>query len=139
MKLESRLVPVVAACILDCATPGCVQETESAYRVLDSSGGCLPCEGEAYVVIDSEDKMRDLHADLEERCPDTLSAKTWHQAVTDLGIDFVDEAIVAMYEVIGTGGKPSLAVTGPDEGVLRAAIAWDTGPPPTFPSHRPRV
>jgi hypothetical protein len=51
----------------------------------------------------------------------------------DLSIDFRDEAIITMYEVIGTGGKPSLQITGPESKVLKAAIAWDTGAPPHVP------
>jgi hypothetical protein len=51
----------------------------------------------------------------------------------DLRIDLRDEAIVTMYEVIGTGGKPSLRITGPENKVLNAAIAWDTGPAPHVP------
>jgi hypothetical protein len=51
----------------------------------------------------------------------------------DLSIDFRDEAVVTMYEVIGTGGKPSIHITGPENGVLKAAIVWDTGPPPHVP------
>jgi len=50
-----------------------------------------------------------------------------------LNIDFRDEAIVTMYEVIGSGGKPSLHITGPESKVLKAAIVWDTGPPPHAP------
>lgn len=133
MKLKWRLIPLVTALIFYSATGGCAQDSESTYRVLESTGVCLPCGDEAYVVIDSEDKVRDLHADMQEGCPDAQSAETWRQAVNDLGIDFEHEAIVAMYEVIGTGGNPSLAVTGPEEGVLRAAIAWETGPPPHVP------
>jgi hypothetical protein len=101
--------------------------------MLESSAACLPCGGAAYVVIDSQDRVRDLYVELKERCTEAQAPERWRKAITDLGMDFENEAIVAMYEVIGTGGKPSLETTGPEEGLLRAAIAWETGPPPHVP------
>jgi hypothetical protein len=77
--------------------------------------------------------VHDLYAELKEKCRDAESPERWRNSVSDLGVDFENEAIVAMYEVIGTGGKPSLEIAGLLEGVLRAAIAWDTGAPPHVP------
>jgi hypothetical protein len=133
MQRQLRLVSAVAACVLLLGNPSLAADPESAYRVLRGPGACLPCGGAPYVVIDSQDKVHDLYAGLKEACRDAQSPERWRNSVTDLGVDFESEAIVAMYEVIGTGGKPSLEIAGPREGVLRAAIAWDKGPPPHVP------
>jgi hypothetical protein len=113
--------------------PAFADDPEPAYRVLHAPAVCLPCGGPSYFVVDSQDRVNDLYAQLEERCGEAQSPETWRTSVTDLGIDFENEAIVAMYEVIGTGGQPTLEISGPQEGVLRAAIAWNMGPPPHVP------
>jgi hypothetical protein len=133
MRFEAGLMAALAACVLFPGQPSFAGDPESAYRVLDAPAVCLPCGGPSYVVIDSQDRVNDLHAPLDERCDEAQSPEMWRKSVTDLGIDFEIEAIIAMYEVIGTAGQPSLEITGPQEGVLRAAIGWHTGPPPHVP------
>jgi hypothetical protein len=133
MQFQLRLISAVTASVLLLGKPGFADDPESAYRVLRGPVACLPCGGAPYVVIDSQDRVQDLYAELKEMCGEARSPETWRKSVTDLGIDFDDEAVVAMYEVIGTAGQPSLELTGPQEGVLRAAIAWHTGPPPHVP------
>jgi hypothetical protein len=133
MQIQLKLIAAVAVCVLFLGHPSFAQDPESAYRVLGGPGACLPCGVAHYVVIDSQDKVHHLYVELKERCREAQSPETWHKSVTDLRIDFENEAIVAMYEVIGTGGKPSLKIAGLQGGVLRAAIAWDTGPPPHVP------
>lgn len=133
MRFEAGLIAALAACVLFPGQPSFAGDPVAAYRVLDGPAVCLPCGGPSYFVIDSQDRVNDLHAALKERCGEARSPETWRKSVTDLGIDFDIEAIVAMYEVIGTAGQPSLELTGPQEGVLRAAIAWHTGPPPHVP------
>jgi hypothetical protein len=132
MQFQVVLIPAVTACLL-LGNPSFAYDPESAYRVLGGPVACLPCGGAHYVVIDSQDRLHDVYAELKEICREPQSPERWRKSVTDLGIDFENEAIVAMYEVIGTGGKPSLEIAGLDEGVLRAAIAWETGPPPHVP------
>jgi hypothetical protein len=133
MQFQSGLISAVTACVLFLGNPSLADDPESAYRILRGPAACLPCGGEPYIVIDSQDRVRDLYAELKETCREAQSPERWRDSVTDLGVDFESEAIVAMYEVIGTGGKPSLEIAGLQEGVLRAAIAWDTGPPPHVP------
>jgi hypothetical protein len=107
---------------------------ESAYRILEGPPACLPCGAEPrYLVVGSHEEVSDLHAKLTERCGGSESPDAWRQSVLGLRVDFRDEAIIAMYEVIGTGGQPSLDIAGPEDGVLKAAITWHTGPPPHPP------
>lgn len=133
MQFQAGMIAALTACVVVPGNPSFAEDPESAYRVLDGPVVCLPCGGPSYFVIDSQDRVIDLYSALKERCSEVQSPETWRKSVTDLGIDFDNEAIVAMYEVIGTGGKPSLEIAGLQEGVLRAAIAWDTGPPPHVP------
>lgn len=133
MQFRSLIVSVAVACLHFLGEPGFAGSPESVYRVLHASGACLPCGVESYVVIDSREKIEDLYSEAREACRGSQAPDAWRQAILDLGIDFRDEAIVTMYEVIGTGGQPSLRVTRPESGVLQAAIAWDTGPPPHVP------
>lgn len=133
MQLRSLIVSVLVACALFVGKPSLAESPESPYRVLQGIGACLPCGAESHVVIDSQDKLEALYTDLMERCRGSQAPQRWRQAIMDLSIDFRDEAIVTMYEVIGTGGKPSLQITGPESKVLKAAIAWDTGLPPHVP------
>jgi hypothetical protein len=130
---RSLIVSVVVACFHIFGEPSFAGSPKSAYRVLQGTGACLPCGAESYVVIDSQDKLEDLYTELKEKWRESQAPDTWRQSIMDLSIDFRDEAIVTMYEVIGTGGKPSLHITGPESKVLKAAIAWDTGPPPHVP------
>ena len=123
----------MTACVLFLGNPVFADDPESAYRVLGGPVACLPCGGAPYVVIGSQDRVHDLYAELKEICREAQSPERWRNSVTELGIDFENEAIVAMYEVIGTDGNPSLEIAGLQQGVLRAAIAWDTGPPPHVP------
>jgi hypothetical protein len=124
---------VVAVCFLVVGNPGIAESPGQAYRVLEGTGACLPCGAESYVIIESQDKLESLYTVLKERCHDSRAPDAWRQAIADLRIDFRDEAIVTMYEVIGTGGKPSVLIAGPENKILKAAIAWDTGPPPHVP------
>ena len=133
MRFQLGWVAAVTAWALFLGNPSLAADPESAYRILQGPVACLPCGGAPYVVIDSQDRVHDLDAELKEECRDAQSPERWRNSVTDLGVDFEIEAIVAMYEVIGTGGTPSLEIVWPQEGVLRAAIAWDTGPPPHVP------
>ena len=133
MQLRSLIVCVVVACSYIYGEPSFAGSPEAAYRVLQVTGTCLPCGAKSYVVIDSEEKLEDLYTELKEECRGSRAPDAWRQSIMDLSIDFRDEAVVTMYEVIGTGGKPSLHITGPENGILRAAIAWDTGPPPYVP------
>jgi hypothetical protein len=133
MQLRSLIVSVVVACFHIVSEPSRAGSPESAYRVLHGTGTCLPCGAESYVVVDSQDKVEDLYTELKDKCRGSQAPDTWRQSIMDLSIDFRNEAIVTMYEVIGTGGKPSLHITGPEGKVLKAAIAWDTGPPPHVP------
>ena len=133
MQLRFLIVSVMAACILVVGEPVIAESPESAYRVLQETGACPPCGAPSYVVIDSQDKLETLYTELKEQCRGSAAPDAWRQAIIDLGVDFRDEAVVTLYEVIGTGGKPSLRITGPESKVLSAAIAWDTGPPPHVP------
>ena len=133
MQHRSLTIPVVVACFLLVGNPGVAESPESAYRVLEGTGVCPPCGSASYVVVDSQDRLEALYTDLKERCRGSQAPDTWRQAIMDLRIDLRDEAIVTMYEVIGTGGRPSLRITGPENKVLKAAIEWDTGPPPHVP------
>jgi hypothetical protein len=133
MQFQSGLMSAVAACVLFLGNPSLADDPESTYRILRGPVACLPCGGAPYVVIDSQDRVLELYAELKETCREAQSPERWRHSITDLGVDFESEAIVAMYEVIGTGGKPSLEIAGLQEGVLKAAIAWDTGPPPHVP------
>jgi len=130
---RSLIGSVVAVCFLVVGNPGIAESPGQAYRVLEGTGACLPCGAESYVIIDSQDKLESLYTGLKERCHDSRAPDAWRQAIADLRIDFRDEAIVTMYEVIGTGGKPSVLIAGPENKILKAAIAWDTGPPPHVP------
>jgi hypothetical protein len=133
MQLRSLIISVVVACLHSFGGPSFAGAPESAYRVLEGSGACLPCGVESYVVIDSQHKIEDLYSEAKERCRGSQAPDTWRQSIMDLNVDFRNEAIVTMYEVIGTGGKPSLHITQPEKEVLKAVIAWDTGPPPHVP------
>jgi hypothetical protein len=133
MQRRPFIVSVVVACLHIFGEPSFGRAPESAYRVLHGTGTCPPCGAESYVVIDSQDKLEEVYTELNEKCRGSQAPDTWRQAIMDLSIDFRNEAIVTMYEVIGTGGKPSLHITGPARKVLKAAIAWDTGPPPYVP------
>jgi hypothetical protein len=132
MQLQSLIVSVVA-CFHIFGEPCFAGSPESAYRVLQGTGACLPCGSESYVVINSQDKLDDLYTGLKEKCRGSQAPDTWRQTIMDFGIDFREEAIITMYEVIGAGGKPSLHISGPESKVLKAAIVWDTGPPPYAP------
>jgi hypothetical protein len=133
VQYQLGLISGVTACVLLWSNPSFAQDPRAAYRVLRGTAACLPCGGAHYIVIVSQDRVQDLYTELKERCREAESPERWRNSVTDLGIDFENEAIVAMYEVIGTGGKPSLKIAGLQDGVLRADIAWDTGPPPHVP------
>lgn len=133
MMLRSLVVSVVVACLLGFGEPSSAESAEPAYRLLQGTGACLPCGAESHVVIDTRDRLEDLYTGLKKRCRASQAPDTWRQSILNLGIDFRNQAIVAMYEVIGTAGKPSLQVTGPESKVLKAAIAWDSGPPPHVP------
>ncbi len=133
MQFQLELIAAVAASVLFPGNPSFAQEPAPAYRVLDAPGVCLLCGGAHYVVIDSHDRVHDFYVELKERCREAQSPERWRKSVADLRIDYENEAIVAMYEVIGTGGKPSLKIARLHAGVLSAAIAWETGPPPHVP------
>lgn len=114
--------------------PGFADHRESVHRILHGRHACLPCGAKPhYVVIGSDEKINALHAQLAEICGDSKAPDTWRQSVIDLGVNFRDEAVIALYEVIGTGGTASLAIAGPEDGILKAAIKWHTGPPPHPP------
>lgn len=127
----------LAAAFMGCAftAPSAFADQQApVYRTLTGPPACLPCGAEPhYLVIGSHEEVDDLHARLTKRCGGAGPADVWRESVLGLGVDFRDEAVVAMYEVIGTGGEPSLDLTGPEDGVLRAAIQWRTGPPPYPP------
>lgn len=131
--MTPRTAVVLVAWLLACGEPGVGESPMPAYRVLPVSGACLPCGGESYIVLDSEEKLESLYGEAKERCRGSGAPDAWRQAIMDLRIDFRNEALVTLYEVIGTGGKAELRITGPESGVLKAAIAWDTGPPPHVP------
>jgi hypothetical protein len=94
---------------------------------------CLPCRAASYVVIASSAQLEKVHADLTIRCGEPRSAAEWREKVEQAGIDFSEEALVIMYEVIGTGGKATLNIEGPMDGVLKAAINWQTPEGPAVP------
>jgi hypothetical protein len=133
MQHRSLIAPTMVACLHVFCQPGIAASPELAYRVLQGTHACLPCGAASYAVIDSLDTVEAFHTELKEKCHDPQAPDLWRQSIIDLGVDLRDEAIVTMYEVIGTGGKPSLRITGPEGGILEAAIEWDTGPPPHAP------
>lgn len=127
------LVSCALACACACTQSGTAVQAESAYRLIPDSRACLPCNLSRYVVIDSPEAVERLHEELKQTCSGPHLPEAWIRSIEDLQIDFRKEAIVTLYEVIGTGGKPSLRVRGPEDGVLEAAIAWSVGPGPQVP------
>jgi hypothetical protein len=121
------------SCLLLFSERGFARSPQAPYRVLQLSAACVPCGVESYVVIDSSEKVEKLYRAAKEKCPASQEPDRWRDAIFNLKIDFRNEAIVTLYEVIGTGGKPSLQITGPVGGVVKANISWDSGPPPHVP------
>jgi hypothetical protein len=133
MKHRSLFAPTMVTCLHVFSQPGIAASPDLAYRVLEGRPACLPCGAASYAVIDSLDTVEAFHTELKAQCHDSRVPDVWRQSITDLGVDLRNEAIVTMHEVIGTGGKPTLRITGPEAGILHAAIEWDTGPPPHVP------
>jgi hypothetical protein len=93
-----------------------------AYRPV--SGACLPCGGESYAVIGSPAELDRMVASLKSKCQEDRSPALWREQVVRSGIDFSKEALVIVYEVIGSGGQSKLETSGPADGVLSVSIAW---------------
>jgi hypothetical protein len=110
---------------------GFAGEKSRAYREVPAV--CLPCGAAGYLAIASRSALEQAHFDLTEKCGDPREPATWRQKVDQAGIDFDREALIIMYEVIGTGGKATLDVEGPLDGVLKAAINWNTPKGPAVP------
>lgn len=116
------------------AKPGYAEKQEPVYRILEGRQACLPCGSEPpYLVIGSLEEVSDLHAMLTEKCGKSESPNNWRQSVIGLGVDFRFEAIITMYEVIGSGGHASLDIAESEDGILKASINWDRGSPPYAP------
>jgi hypothetical protein len=133
LKFRFLFLFIVMSCFSLMGETGISDSTEFSYRVLDARGACPPCGSESYNIIESRDKLDSLYAKFKKECKAPQAPEIWFRSITDLKIDFKNEAIVTMYEVIGTGGKPSLNITGPETRCIKVSIVWETGPPPHPP------
>jgi len=104
---------------------------QAPYRTLPPL--CLPCGGESHVAIGSAAELDRVHAGVKNRCQEPNAPAEWRNRVEQAKLDFSREALVLMYEVIGTGGKAALEVEGPANGVLRAGIRWSIPKGPALP------
>jgi hypothetical protein len=98
------------------------------------SGGDLgpPCGGPSHFAIASRADLDRVSAGFAAKCGDRLAAE-WRERIEKSKVDFSKEALVVLYEVIGTGGKAQLNVVGPSDGVLHAGITWETPKGPALP------
>jgi hypothetical protein len=129
-RMSAYLVLVVIGIILSRET-GSAEENVRGYRVVPAL--CLPCGAESYLAITSISELKQLHADMVTNCGESRSAAVWHQKVVQAGVDFDKEALIIMYEVIGTGGTATLDIEGPISGVLKVAMKWNTPKGPAVP------
>jgi hypothetical protein len=129
-RMAVCLVLVVTGMLVSSKT-GFAYEQNRAYRELPAV--CLPCGAKGYVAIASKDALERVHFDLLEKCKEPREVVVWRQKVDQAGVDFDQEALIILYEVIGTGGRASLDVEGPVDGVLKAAIDWQTPGGPAVP------
>lgn len=106
-------------------------EINRGYRAL--SALCLPCGAESYLAITSRSELKQVDAELVAKCGESRSPAAWRQKVDQAGVDFDKEALINMYEVIGTGGTATLDIEGPVNGVLKAAMRWNTPKGPAVP------
>jgi len=103
-----------------------------AYRNVSAGDLGPPCGGSAHFAITSRADLDRATAGFVAKCGERPAAE-WRHRVENAKIDFSKEALVILYEVIGTGGKARLEVVGPSDGVLRLAIAWETPKGPALP------
>jgi hypothetical protein len=122
---------VVVMGMLNSPETGFAGEKRRAFREVPAV--CLPCGAAGYLAIASQSALEEVHLDLVAKCGEPREPAAWRQRVDQAGIDLDQEALIIMYEVIGTGGKASLDIEGPVNGVLQAAINWDTPTGPAVP------
>jgi hypothetical protein len=121
---------VIAVLVSLSSVHGWCMDAGAAYRTVP--GACLPCGTPNYSAIASGAEADRVYADLVTRCGSAPAAQ-WRDRVRQTGVDFSREALVSLYEVIGTGGTARLSIQGPDRGVLKAAIVWQTPKLPAPP------
>lgn len=129
-RMFAFLILVVIGMIITPET-GSAGEKSRGYREVPAM--CLPCGAESYIAIGSKSALEQVHFDLAAKCGEPRAPAAWRQKVDQAGIDFDKEALIIMYEVIGTGGKAILDIEGSTEGVLKAAINWKTPTGPAVP------
>jgi len=103
-----------------------------AYRNVSAGDLAPPCGGSSHFAITSRADLDRLSAGFKEKCGQGPAAE-WRRRVENAKIDFSKEALVVLYEIIGTGGKAKLEAVGPTDGVLNLAIAWETPKGPALP------
>jgi hypothetical protein len=117
---------------IGCAPPDRIDEDEAeGYRSLPPL--CLPCGDERNVGIASRAQLDDVYSELSLRCGTSEEATSWHQKVDDVELDFEKEALVILWDQIGTQGTPALRVSSPGVGLLTAEIQWDVPAGPARP------
>jgi hypothetical protein len=129
-KMGVCLVLVMFGMLISPET-GLAGEKSRAYREVPAV--CLPCGAAGYLAIASKSALEEVHLDLTAKCGEPREPAAWRQRVDQAGIDFGQEALIIMYEVIGTGGRASLDIDGPVNGVMKAAINWNTPKGPALP------
>lgn len=93
----------------------------------------MPCGDERTVGIATGAAFDEVFGELADKCGDSTEATDWRQRVEDAGVDFDIEALVIVWDWIGTQGQPSLAVEEPSPGVLAVALEWDIPSGPARP------
>jgi hypothetical protein len=131
--MAARFCALLSLIFFPCALIACEKSQHAVHRVLETRQLCMPCGNRSPVLIDSYERLQELYLILLETCKPPSAADRWRDAVLATGADLRVEAVVVLYEVIGTGGTASLDITGSSEGVLNAAVRWQTGGPPHVP------
>jgi hypothetical protein len=98
MQFQLGLISAVTACVLFLGNPSLADDPESAYRILPGPVACLPCGGAPYVLIDSQDRVHDLYAELKEICRELR----WRANCPQKGISLSLELL--RFEQSGTNG-----------------------------------
>ena len=115
-----------------CAPPDEIDEEKAeGYRALPPL--CLPCGDERNVGIVSRAQLDDVSSELSLRCGASEEATSWRQNVDDIELDFEKEALVILWDYIGTQGTPALTVSSPSVGLLTAEIQWEVPAGPARP------
>jgi hypothetical protein len=140
MRLQRLFALILILVCTGCGTrvnQQAADQAQAAYRLVPDLTGyyyaCLTGDN-TYLLLASEEDLDDLAAKA-AAARDCLGDSRRFRSDVARAVDFDREALVLIEQFYGGTGmaKAELSITGPEDGVLRAAILITVPPPPVTP------